>query len=396
MDSSGFLTDSQTPSTGKDVALKVSPEILNMTPYKPGKPISETQREFGLTAVYKLASNENPLGSSPKALEAVKKALSHQHLYPDPGAFDLLSTLSRVWGRPAAQISIGNGSDEIIDLLTRIYCEPGDGVLTSQYAFQAYQVSSSANRLQLYQTPVTKDWRFDLRAMADFFLSHPDKKIRLIFVANPNNPTGTYVSKADMDEFFKRLGGRDDVLLVFDEAYTEYLRATDAVSAMDYLDRVSNLVVMRTFSKVYGLAGLRVGALIAPTSVIDVYNRVRKPFNVNDLAQVAATAAVQDQDFIKATQKLTWAGLDFLTHWLTQKQLPFLPSQGNFVLFDTLRDAHLVYQALLRRGVILRPVLNYGLPHHLRMSVGTEQENKIAIAALEEVLAEIPVLKGRG
>lgn len=373
--------------------MKVSPEILNMTPYKAGKPISETQREYGLKTVYKLASNENPLGPSPKALAAVREAIDRQHLYPDPAAYEFLSTLSRVWGIPRENLSLGNGSDEIIDLLTRIYCEPQDSVLTSDLAFQAFQVSASASRVHLRTTPVTKDWRFDLKAMADYFFAHPEQKIRLIFVANPNNPTGTYVGKAEIEEFFERLGGRDDVLLVFDEAYTEFVRAKDYVSTMEYFGKVSNLCVMRTFSKVYGLAGFRIGALVAPTSVLDVYNRVRKPFNVNDLAQVAAAAGIQDREFIEASRQLTWKGLEFFEAWLQKQGLPYLPSQGNFVTFDTLRDSLAVYEALLKKGIILRPLLNYGLKSHLRMSVGKPEENEAAVRALEEVLPGIPLKK---
>lgn len=370
--------------------MKVSPEILGMTPYRPGKPISETQREYGLTKVIKLASNENPLGPSPKALEAVRRALSQQHLYPDPSAYDFLGALERMWKVPRERLSIGNGSDEIIDLLTRIYCEAGEGVLTAQAAFQAYQVSSSANRLRLFKTPLTPDSRFDLGAMAEEFLAHPERKVRLIFVANPNNPTGTFVTRAEMEAFFARLGGRDDVLLVFDEAYTEYLRAPEAASAMEYIDRVSNLVVLRTFSKAYGLAGFRVGAIVAPKEVIDVYNRVRKPFNVNDLAQVAATAAVQDLEFINRSRELTWAGLAYFERELKRLGLRYLPSQGNFVLFDTERSAPQVYEAMLREGVILRPVLNYGMTRELRMSVGLPEENEAAIRGLEKVLPGIP------
>lgn len=374
--------------------MKVSPEILNMTPYRPGKPISETQREFGLEKVIKLASNENPLGPSPKALAAVSKALSQQHFYPDPSAYEFLGTLEKMWKVPREKLSIGNGSDEIIDLLTRIFCEAGEGVLTAQAAFQAYQVSSSANRLNLYKTPLTKDSRFDLRAMAEEFLAHPERKVRLIFVANPNNPSGTFVTRAEMEDFFARLGGRDDVLLVFDEAYTEFLRAPEAASAMDYVSKVSNLVVLRTFSKAYGLAGFRVGAIVAAPEIIEIYNRVRKPFNVNDLAQVAATAAVQDIEFIEASRKVTWEGLEYFARELTRLGLKFLPSQGNFVLFDTERDAMQVYEAMLREGVILRPVLNYGMKRELRMSVGLPAENEAAIRGLEKVLPKIPKASG--
>ncbi len=373
--------------------MKVSPEIQNLIPYKPGKPISETKREYGISKVYNLASNENPLGPSTKALRDVEAALRSQHLYPDPSAYELMETLSNVWKIPKNRLAIGNGSDELIDLLTRIYCEPHDGVLTSHAAFNAYQVSAGANRAWLHTTPLTKDFKFDLEALAKFFVeNHESKKIRLIFVANPNNPTGSYATKAEMEKFFATVGNREDVLIVFDEAYNEFVRATDYASAQDYVDKVKNLIVLRTFSKIYGLAGFRIGAMIAPTEVIEVFNRVRKPFNTNDLAQVAANAAIQDKEFLAASQQIVWKGLDYFYKCLEKLSLPYIPSQGNFVMFDTLRDASLVNEALLKRGIIMRPLLNYGFKTHLRLSVGLEEENQAAMKALEEVLKEVPVL----
>ncbi len=372
--------------------MKISPEIQNLIPYKPGKPISETQREYGVSKVYKLASNENPLGPSPLAVKAVQEALKNQHRYPDPSAFELMETLSKEWGVAKNKLAIGNGSDELIDLLTRIYCEPHDGVLTSEAAFNAYQVSAGANRAWLHTTPLKEGYRFDLKAIADFFLqNHESKKIRLIFVANPNNPTGSYATRAEMDEFFKAVGNRDDVLIVFDEAYNEFVRAKDYASAQEYIGKVSNLIVLRTFSKIYGLAGFRLGAMIAPVEVIEVFNRVRKPFNVNDLAQVAANAAIQDKKFIEASQQIVWKGLDYFYKSLEILGLPYIRSQGNFVMFDTLRDAALVNEALLKRGIIMRPLLNYGFKTHLRLSVGLEEENIAAMDALKAVLAEIPL-----
>lgn len=373
--------------------MKISPEIQNLIPYKPGKPISETQREYGISKVYKLASNENPLGPSTKALKAVEAALRQQHRYPDPSAFELMETLSKTWKVPKNRLAIGNGSDELIDLLTRIYCEPHDGVLTSEAAFNAYQVSAGANRAWLHTTPLKEGFKFDLEAIARFFHENRErKKIKLIFVANPNNPTGSYVNRDEMEKFFAAVGNREDVLLVFDEAYNEFVRATDYVSAQNYIDQVKNLIVLRTFSKIYGLAGFRLGVMIAPPEVIEVYNRVRKPFNVNDLAQVAANAAVQDQEFIEASQQIVWKGLDYFYKCLEKLGLPYIPSQGNFVMFDTLRDAMQVNEALLRRGIIMRPLLNYGFKTQLRLSVGLEEENQAAMQALEEVLREVPVL----
>lgn len=370
--------------------MKISPELLRLVPYQAGKPISETKREFGLERVIKLASNENPLGPSPKALAAVREALNRQHLYPDPSAFELMEVLQQVWKIPKTNLALGNGSDELIDQLCRIYLEPGDGILTSQSAFHAYELSATASRAEVHKTPMTKDFRFDLAAMADFFLAHPEKKIRLIFIANPNNPTGTYAPRGELERFFAKVGNRDDVLLVFDEAYNEFVSAKDYAPAQEFREKVSNLVVLRTFSKAYGLAGFRVGAMIAPAEVIGIYNRVRKPFNINDLAQVAVAAAIQDVEFQEASRQLAWKGLEFFTRKLQNLGLPFLPSQGNFVLFDTLRDAQQVYQALLRKGVILRPVGIYGFPTHLRLSCGLEEENEFAMRALEEVLREIP------
>lgn len=372
--------------------MKISPEILNLVPYKPGKPISEAQREYGLKTVYKLASNENPLGPSPKALAAVKNALDHQHLYPDPTHYDLLNTISKEWGFKTQQIAIGNGSDELIDLLTRIFCEPQQGVLTAEAAFNAYEVSAQANRARIHKVPLLPGFKFDLKAIADYYFAHPELNIRLIFVANPNNPTGTYCPKAEVDEFLARLGNQD-VMVVFDEAYNEFVRASDYQSAQPYVQKYNNLIVLRTFSKIYGLAGFRVGAMLAPEAVVEVFNRVRKPFNVNDLAQIAANAALQDKEFIERSQQICWKGLDYFYEKLEELGLPYIQSQGNFVMFDTLRDAAKVNEALLRRGIIMRPLLNYGIKTHLRLSVGMEHENKAAMEALSEVLKEIPPTK---
>ena len=373
--------------------MKVSPEIVSLIPYKPGKPISETQREYGLTKVIKLASNENPLGPSPKAVAAIKNLLQDLHRYPDPSAYELIHTLSKKWNFPVSQLGLGNGSDELIDVLVRIYCEPGDGVLTSEAAFSAYEISAQANRAKVHRVPLRPGFKFDLKALGDYFFSHPEARIRLIFIANPNNPTGTYAPRSEVEEFLSRLGNREDVLVIFDEAYNEFVRAQDYANADGFIRKYKNVIALRTFSKIYGLAGLRLGAMVAPGEVVEVFNRVRKPFNVNDLAQVAAVAALQDSEFIAASQQIVWKGLDYFYEKLQKMGLPFIESQGNFVMFETLRDASLVNEALLRKGIIMRPIKNYGFPTHLRLSVGTEEENEAAMVALEEVLAEIPQTK---
>lgn len=359
--------------------MRISPELEKLVPYKPGKPISETQREYGLTQVIKLASNENPLGPSPKALEAVEKALKHQHLYPDPAHFQMIEAVSQKWSLRKENLAFGNGSDELIDFLCRIYCEPGQAVLTIPHAFAAYAISAQVNRAKVVIAEPEK--------IVEEYQKNKSS-VRLIFIPNPNNPTGTYLNGTFIQNLMEQLKN-EEVLVVFDEAYNEFVRANDYVSAQKMFNQFPNLVVLRTFSKAYGLAGFRVGCMVAPKATIEIYNRVRKPFNVNELAQVALVAALQDEAFMKKTQEITWKGLDYFYEKLQELGLPFLKSEGNFVLFDTKRNASQVYEALLRKGIILRPVQNYGFPKHLRMSVGLPNENEAAIAALKEVLPKI-------
>jgi histidinol-phosphate aminotransferase len=369
--------------------MKVSAEILNLIPYKPGKPISETQREYGLTEVIKLASNENPLGPSPKAIEAAQKYLAQQHRYPDPAGFDLIQKISEKWKVPASQVALGNGSNEIIDLLIRIFCEPGDAILTSQAAFVAYQVCAQAARVKVKQVPLKPDLTLDLKAIADYFFHNPTAGIRMIFIPNPNNPTGTLVGGKELDEFLVRLGNRDDVLLVFDEAYTEFVRDKKFKEAAKFYKDYSNVIVIKTFSKVYGMAGFRLGAMLAPEYVLEYYNRVRNPFNVNELAQVAGIAALDDKEYIQKSQQVVWEGLDYFYAELKRLNLPYYPSEANFVLFDTKRDSEVVHKNLLKKGMILRPVQNYGFKTLMRLSVGLSHENKKAIEAIEKMLTEL-------
>lgn len=369
--------------------MKVSAEILNLVPYKPGKPISETQREYGLKEVIKLASNENALGPSPKAIKAIQSYLTQQHRYPDPSAFDLIQKIAQKWNVPTTQVGIGNGSNEIIDLLIRIFCEPGDAILTSQAAFVAYQVCAQAARVKTRTTPLREDLTIDLKAIADHFFHNPTAKIKIIFIPNPNNPTGTCVGGVDLEEFLVRLGNRDDVLLVFDEAYTEFVRDKNFKEAAQFYKNYSNVLVLKTFSKVYGMAGLRLGALLAPEYVLEYYNRVRNPFNVNDLAQIAGIHALDDVEYIQQSQKVVWEGLDYFYKELDRLKLRYYPSQANFVLFDTGRDSEIVHKNLLKKGLILRPVQNYGFKTLMRMTVGEMDENKKAIAWIEQMLVEV-------
>jgi histidinol-phosphate aminotransferase len=371
--------------------MKVSEEILKMIPYKPGKPIAETQREYGVKEVYKLASNENPLGISPKALLAIQNHLAQLNRYPDASCYELVRKVAKAWGFPPERITVGNGSDELIDLLVRVYCEPGDSIITSQAAFVAYSVRAAASRVKTIQIPMTHDFRTDLVGIAEFLRKQGQaQKTKIVFLPNPNNPTGTYIRDQEVVTFLNEFGNRDDLLIVFDEAYTEFVRAKDYKSAVDYVRQCNNVILLKTLSKIYGLAGLRVGIMVAPADTIDLCNRVRTPFNVNELAQVAAMAALDDFEFVKKTCEVTWRGLDYFYAELKKLALPYIESQGNFVLFDTLRDVKEVDIALLKKGVILRPVLNYGFKSHLRMSVGLDIENQIAIKALTEVMKEVP------
>lgn len=370
--------------------MRVSTEIKNLVPYKPGKPIGETQREYGLSKVIKLASNENPLGPSPKAIEAVRSHLAHLHRYPDPSGFELSQKISQDWNVGKDKIALGNGSNEIIDLLIRIFCEPGEKIITTDKAFLAYPICAQAARVNTVTTPLRSDYTMDLDLMANEILS--DSKIRIAFLPNPNNPTGTYVSRKEVENFLNRVGNHPDLLIVFDEAYNEFVRATDYTSGQNWLAQYSSIVVMRTFSKVYGLAGLRLGVMLAQPEVIDFYHRVRNPFNTNELAQVAAMAALGDHEYLRASQKLVWTGLDQIYQGLHSLGLEYLESQGNFVLFDTRRDAQVVYELLLRQGFILRPVGNYGLSRHLRWTVGLPEENTLVLKALKEILYKVPLM----
>lgn len=364
--------------------MKVPPEIESLRPYQPGKPIAETQREFGLKQVIKLASNESPIGPSPRVIEALRGHLNEIYRYPDGSCFEMRQALSKYYGVDGRHMIFGNGSDELVDILTQIYCNPGDAVLTSSGAFSAYQISAQSVRARAIHTPLRADLRFDLVAMAKDLVKDP--KIRLVFLPNPNNPTGSYFTR-DEFETFMQVAGERDVFVVLDEAYIEFVRAQDYPSGAEFQKKYKNILLLRTMSKVFGLAGLRVGLLIAPVEVIDYMNRVRKPFNINSLAQVAVVAALRDQDHIRKTQEITWQGLDYYYGELKAMGLDYVPSQGNFVLFDTGRSGEEVYQALLREGVILRPVTSYGFPRHLRLSVGLPDENKAAIAALKKILS---------
>jgi histidinol-phosphate aminotransferase len=367
----------------QDCVLKVPPEIASLIPYQPGKPISETKRELGLSEVYKLASNESPLGPSPRVLAALAGALPEIHRYPDGACFAMRQALARYYQVAPETLIFGNGSDELVDMLVQIYCRPGEAILTSQGAFSAYEISAKSVLVTALHTPLTADLRFDLTAMTAQLQSDP--RIRIVFLPNPNNPTGTYFTDPEFAAFME-VAGRRDIFVVLDEAYLEFVRAKDYPVGRDYQKIYPNILLLRTLSKCFGLAGLRIGVLIATPEICTVINRVRKPFNINCLAQAAVPAAVTDTDYLERLTQLTWEGLDFFYQSLSAMGLKYWPSQGNFVLFDTQMDGEEAFQKLLRLGVILRPVKGYGFKTHLRMSVGLPTENAVAIQALKKVL----------
>ena len=364
--------------------MRVSPEIESLIPYKPGKPIEETKRELGLTEVIKLASNENPLGPSPKAVEAIKKGAVSLGRYPDPTCFHLRQKIAQRWQVRADDIVIGNGSNELIDLLIRVFCEPGDKIITPQKSFVAYSVCAQAARVGKEEITVDK-------FVSDFKKDHNSRE-KILFLANPNNPTGSYLTKDEVERLLNELGGRKDILVVFDEAYNEYVRANDFANSEDFFKKYDNVLICRTFSKIYGLAGLRVGALIGSSQHLQWINRVRNPFNVNQLAQDAALAAMDDHEHIKKTQQITWDGLDDYYKYLEEQKIPYFPSQTNFVLFDSLRDGKMFFQNAMRKGLLVRPMGGYGLPRHIRLSVGTPEENQKAKEILNQVFLEVPKL----
>lgn len=364
--------------------------IRNLSPYVPGKPIEETQREFNLKDVVKLASNENPLGPSPRALALLRKKILDLHRYPDASAFHLKKALSDHLDLPTQKLIIGNGSNEVIDMLIRAYCIPGDAIVTSKAAFIAYRICAQIQGVSTLESALTSDLRTDLRDMANVVRSN--SAVKMVFIANPNNPTGTYNTTHEMRVFLKEMstirGG--EVLVVLDYAYWEYVTAKDLPEPVSLMKFYPNIMVLRTFSKVYGLAGLRVGYGISAPEIIQTVEKVRQPFNLNSAALAAAAESLRDAAFVKKARKTNEAGMKLWTNALNRMGIPFWPSQGNFLLIDTSaglgKRGTEIYESCLRRGVIFRPVANYGLAHALRISMGTRAENDIAIRALAEEL----------
>ena len=353
--------------------------VQQLKPYQPGKPIEELERELGIANIVKLASNENPLGPSPKAMAAARAALENMHRYPDGSGYRLKAALAERLGVRAAQISLGNGSNDILELVARGWLCAEDEVVFSQHAFAVYPLVTMACSARPLPVPA-KDYGHDLDAM----LAAITERTRIVFIANPNNPTGTWVTASALDRFLARVP--KDVLVVLDEAYYEYVEESAYPNGVTRLAAHPNLIVARTFSKAYGLSGLRVGYSISSLDVAEVLNRVRQPFNCNSLALAAAEAALDDVDFLEHSRDLNTSGLAQVAEGLEQLGLSYIPSVANFIAFDCGREAMPIYEALLREGVIVRPIAAYGMPDHLRVSIGLPEENERFLEALGEVL----------
>lgn len=357
----------------------INAPVAGLTPYQPGKPIEELARELGIADAVKLASNENPRGPGPavrRALEAAARDLSR---YPDGSGYRLKAVLSERLGVAAERITLGNGSNDVLELAARVALSPGSRGICDEHGFVVYPLAVLAAGGELVRIP-SRDWGHDL----DAFAAAVDEATRIVFIANPNNPTGTWADEAALTRFLDAVPER--VWVVLDEAYFEYVRKPGHPDGIALAERYPNLIVTRTFSKAHGLAALRVGYGVSSPQFADLMNRIRQPFNVNSLALAAAEAALGDDDYVAESRRLNDAGMAEIVAGLDALGLAAIPSAGNFVTFDTSRDAGAIYHALLRRGVIVRPVANYGMPNHLRATVGVAEENRRFLDALAQVL----------
>ncbi len=361
------------------------PGVRELEPYQPGKPIEELERELGITNIIKLASNENPLGASPRSRPAIEAALKGLALYPDGNGFRLKQALAQRHGIEPERIVLGNGSNDVLELVARAFLAPGRAALFSEYAFAVYPLVSQAAGAELRVAPArpagdAQPCGHDLEA----FAARLDERVGVVFIANPNNPTGTWVSPVSLDGFLARVPPQTAVVL--DEAYHEYMDPALRPDSRAWLEAYPNLVVTRTFSKVYGLAALRVGYALASPEVADLLNRVRQPFNVNSLGLAAAEAALGDEQHVARSVEHNRRGLEQVRAGLGKLGLRTLPSQANFITVNMHQPALPLFQALLRKGVIVRPLASYQMPHCLRITVGTEAENSRCLQALDAVL----------
>lgn len=372
------------------------PCVQGLHPYTPGKPIEELQRELGLSNIIKLASNENPLGLSQKAIDGIQVAIKEGARYPDGNGFSLKSALKGYYQRQGfdldvSQITLGNGSNDILELVARAYAGSNNEIIFSEYAFAVYSIVTKAVGAIAVEVPA-KDWGHDLNAIASAITD----KTKLIYLANPNNPTGTAFTEAELTAFLAKVP--PTVIVVLDEAYGEYIDDTSFPNGLTFLPQYSNLIVSRTFSKAWGLASLRVGYSISNKAIADILNRVRQPFNVNTFALVSATAVLSDLDYLQKGVEINQRGLARIEQGLADMDISYIPSKGNFIAFDviprngTVKSSYSgmdVYQLLLQEGVIVRPLANYNMANYLRVSIGLPEENERFLQALKKVLEQL-------
>lgn len=353
--------------------------IQAVQPYIPGMPVAELQRKYGLSRISKLASNENPLGASPRVNEAIRAFLPEISRYPDGSGYELRHQLANFWQVDSEQILLGNGSNEVLELVARTFAGPGDEIVYSQYAFAVYAISTQIVGATAVEVPA-REYGHDLDAMLEAITD----KTKIVYIANPNNPTGTVFDKNRWHDFIRQVP--QNVLVVLDEAYIEYaqsLLGTDYPDAIADLTQYPNLLITRTFSKAYGLASLRIGALVASPEIIGLMNRIREPFNVNAMAQIAACAALKDQDFIARSLEVNQQGMAQISSFLKERSIGFIPSYGNFITVDFSDRAAEINAALLKQGVIVRPQGGYGMAEFLRISIGNYEENSHFLEALD-------------
>ncbi len=357
------------------IVIRVSENIKNITPYVPGKPIEELERELGISGSIKLASNENPLGPSPKAIAAIKKAVEGLNRYPDGSGFYLSQALAKKYGVALNQIILGNGSNELIELVVRTFVQPGDEIISADPSFVVYRMITEAAGGTNVIVPC-RDMRHDLDAMAERITP----KTRIVFIANPNNPTGTMNAKAEMDRFMDRVP--DHLIVAVDEAYFEYVTHADYPDSLDSLKTGKNVLALRTFSKIYGLAGLRIGYGITTPEIAELMNKVRQPFNTNSLAQVGALAALADRKHVEKSIAINNEGKQFLYQTFQRLGVSYIPTETNFIMFETRLDGRELYTTLLKQGVIIRPMGG----NRLRVTIGLPEENARFVSELEKIV----------
>jgi len=359
--------------------ISVPDYILSLKPYVAGKPLEELEREYGITDAIKLASNENPLGPSPLAIQAIQQAVEKLHRYPNGGCYDLADRISKRLHVGRENIIFGSGSDDIIAMLTRVLLQPGDEAVLPQPSFLFYEIMIRCSGAIPVEVPLIDNFT-DLDGMLDRI----GPQTRLVFLTNPHNPTGALIAKEALDDFVTALP--ENVVLILDEAYIEFVRAPSCPSSMDYLDSGKMVVGLRTFSKAYGLAGLRIGYGLMPSYLAELLNRVRQPFNVNSLAQAAAVAALEDEGFLKDTVNLVSAELDFIYDALDNLGIEYWKSQANFLMIKVGKNANEVFEDLLKQGIIVRSMTSYGYPDCIRVTVGLHDENVRLLEVLPGVL----------